>query len=261
MNTHARPRVAVEKFSSCDGCQLALLCLGDDLLALAGAVDIAYFLEARSRMEPGPYDLTLVEGSIATEDDAVRIRQVRAETKTLVAIGACATSGGIQALRNWMSLEECTGSVYASPEHLDALATSTPVSDHVQVDFELSGCPVDRHQLLEVIASLLKGRIPRLPSHSVCIECKRKGVSCVIVTRDLPCLGPVTRAGCNALCPTYDRACYGCFGPSDLSRAERLAEVLRGRRHSSADLERNLKGISGWAAPFREAAEEIGRTP
>jgi sulfhydrogenase subunit delta len=257
MNTQARPRLAVEKFASCDGCQLALLCLGEDLLTLASVVDVASFPEARSRIAPGPYDITIVEGSISTEADAERIRRTRAATKTLVAVGACATAGGIQALRNWLTMEDCSGAVYPQPEEIRALATSTPISDHVGVDFELSGCPVDRHQLLEVVASLVKGRIPRLPSHSVCIDCKRKGLTCVIVTRDLPCLGAVTRAGCNALCPTFDRACYGCFGPSELARPERLAEILRTRRHSAADLERHFKGVSGWAPPFRDVATKM----
>ena len=259
MASDARPRVAVEKFSSCDGCQLALLCLGEDLLTLASVVDIVYFLEASSRAVPGPYDLTLVEGSIATEEDADRIRRVRAETTTLVAIGACATAGGIQALRNWLSFQECSAAVYPDPGQLRTLATSTPVSDHVKVDFELSGCPVDRQQLLEVVASIVKSRVPRLPSHSVCMDCKRKGLSCLLVTQDLPCMGPVTRSGCNALCPTYDRACYGCFGPSELSRPERLSELLRTRHHAAADVERLLKGISGWAGPFRAAAGKAGR--
>lgn len=259
MNARSRPRLAVEKFSSCDGCQLALLCLAENLVPLASAVDIAFFLEARSRADEGPYDVTLVEGSIATEGDAERIHRVRENTKVLVAIGACATSGGIQALRNWMSFEECATAVYATPSRIHALAMSTPISDHVPVDFELSGCPVDRSQLLEVVASIVKGRIPHVPSHSVCVDCKRKGVPCVLVTRELPCLGPVTRTGCGALCPSFDRACYGCFGPADLSRAYVFSEVLRMRRHGAGVVERSFKGINGWSEPFRDALQK-GKT-
>jgi coenzyme F420-reducing hydrogenase gamma subunit len=253
----ARPKVAVFKFSSCDGCQLAMLCLEDELLLLADTVDIAYFLEARSRTVEGPYDITFVEGSVTTAHDAERIRSIRSQSKFLVAIGACATAGGIQALRNWANVDAYTGAVYASPEHIHALATSTPISEHVKVDFELQGCPVDKFQLLEVVASLLAGRIPHIPGHAVCIDCKRKGLPCVMVSRDTPCLGPLTRAGCNALCPSFDRGCFGCFGPMEMANPGAYAEHLRSRRASPAEIVRRLRGIAGWSAPFRSASEKL----
>ncbi len=195
------PRLAVFKFASCDGCQLSLLALEDELLALAGKLDVAYFLEATSRIEPGPYDVALVEGSITTAEDAQRIRQVRRDAKFLVTIGACATAGGIQALRNWADSDEFLQAVYASPQYIDTLATSTAISDHVPVDFELRGCPINKHQLLEVLVSLLAGRRPRTPVHSVCLECKRRGTVCVMVAQGIPCLGPVTHDGCGADLP------------------------------------------------------------
>ena len=209
-----KPKLAVFKFSSCDGCQLTLLDCEHELLALADRIDIAYFPEATSREDAGPYDLTLVEGSIATPEDAERIKEVRRSSKVLVSIGACATAGGIQALRNGSDLGELVGIVYAHPQYVSSLATSTPISDHVPVDLELHGCPVSKAQLLEVVLAILAGRRPRVPSFAVCVECKQRGTPCVLV-RGLPCMGPVTRAGCGALCPLYARGCFGCFGPAE----------------------------------------------
>ncbi len=208
------PTLAVWKFASCDGCQLSLLDCEDELLTLAGEVRIAHFLEASSMTAPGPYDVSLVEGSISTPADAERIRHVRSISRRLVTIGACATAGGIQALRNYADVEEYRSVVYARPEYVATLADSTAISAHVPVDFELRGCPIDRRQLLEVISAYLAGRRPDIPNHPVCFECKMRGTVCVMVAHGTPCLGPVTHAGCGAICPAYDRGCYGCFGPA-----------------------------------------------
>jgi coenzyme F420-reducing hydrogenase gamma subunit len=223
----ARPTLAVWKFASCDGCQLSLLDCEDELLAVAGQLRIRHFLEATSTVAPGPYDVSLVEGSVTTPDDLERIRRIRAESRLLVTIGACATAGGIQALRNFADVEEFTSVVYARPEYVRTLATSTPISAHVPVDLELHGCPIDRGQLIEVITALVAGRRPALPEDSVCTECKRRGVTCVTVRDGTPCLGPVTRAGCGALCPAYNRGCYGCFGPVRGANPAALVARLR----------------------------------
>ena len=224
-----RPSLAVWKFASCDGCQLSLLDCEDELLAVAGAVDIAHFLEASREVKPGPYDLSLVEGSITTPHDAERIRFVRAQSRFLVTIGACATSGGVQALRNFADVDEYLSIVYAHPEYIQTLATSTPIADHVKVDFELRGCPIDKRQLLEVITAFLHGARPRLPAESVCMSCKRRGNPCVMVLRGEPCLGPLTHEGCGALCPTYNRACYGCFGPKPFPNTGSFTDWCLGR--------------------------------
>ncbi|HTT53472.1 MAG TPA: oxidoreductase [Streptosporangiaceae bacterium] len=222
-----KPTLAVWKLASCDGCQLILLDCEDELLALAGSVTIAHFLEASSAVRPGPYDISLVEGSVSTARDARRITEIRAQSRVLVTIGACATAGGIQALRNFGDAAEFASAVYARPEYIDTLATSTPVAAHVRVDFELRGCPIDRRQLLEVISALLAGRKPDLPNASVCTECKRRGLTCVMVADGTPCLGPVTHAGCGALCPAQTRGCYGCFGPAADANVPALARQLR----------------------------------
>jgi coenzyme F420-reducing hydrogenase gamma subunit len=221
-----KPKLAVWKFASCDGCQLSLLDCEDELLTIAGEVEIAYFVEARRETVKGPYDLSLVEGSVTTAHDAERIREVRRVSKKLVTIGACATAGGIQALRNFADVNDFVSVVYASPEYISTLQTSTPISAHVPVDYELHGCPINKRQLLEVLTAFLHGRRPSIASTSVCTECKRRGNVCVMVAHGTPCLGPVTHAGCGALCPTYDRGCYGCFGPMETPNTVSLTKQL-----------------------------------
>jgi len=253
----SKPTLAVWKFASCDGCQLTLLDCEDELLSLAEEVTIAHFLEASSAVQPGPYDVSLVEGSVTTAGDAERIRQVREQSRMLVTIGACATAGGIQALRNFGDVAEFASVVYASPAYIDTLATSTPISAHVPVDFELRGCPIDRRQLLEVLGAFLAGRKPDLPNHSVCFECKRRGTPCVTVTRGEPCLGPVTHAGCGALCPAYRRGCFGCFGPMAGPNAPALVAKLRELGVPDRDVRRVFRTFNA-AAPDFAAAAELG---
>jgi len=248
------PRLAVWKFASCDGCQLTLLNCEDELLTIAGSVHVALFNEASSQVDPGPYDLSLVEGSITTREDVQRIQRVRSASRFLVTIGACATAGGIQALRNFG--EDLAPVVYARPDYIRSLRTSTAIADHVKVDFELRGCPIDRRQLLEVIAAFLAGRRPNVRAHSVCVECKRAGHVCVMVAHGTPCLGPVTQAGCGALCPAVHRGCYGCFGPMESPNTASLSAAWRQLGAGGPDLARTYRGVNAAAEPFRAAAEE-----
>jgi coenzyme F420-reducing hydrogenase gamma subunit len=257
MSPAGKRTLAVWKFASCDGCQLSLLDLEDELLALADRLQIAYFLEASSASVQGPYDVSLVEGSVTTAHDAERIREVRASSRVLITIGACATTGGIQALRNFADVEEFTRIVYASPDYISTLATSTPISAHVPVDFELNGCPINKYQLLEVISAHLNGRRPRVRAHSVCIDCKRRGTVCVMVAHGTPCLGPVTHAGCGALCPAYDRGCYGCYGPKETPNTASL-DTWSGLE--DRDLVRVYRTFNAEAEPFRQASDEHERS-
>jgi coenzyme F420-reducing hydrogenase gamma subunit len=251
-----RPKLAVWKFASCDGCQLSLLDCEDELLDLAAEVEIAYFLEATRGEVDGPYDLSLVEGSVTTPHDAERIKQVRAASRHLVTIGACATAGGIQALRNFADVDDFVAAVYATPDYISTLETSTPISAHVPVDFELQGCPINKRQLLEVIGAFLNRRKPNVPAHSVCIECKRNGTVCVTVAHGTPCLGPVTHAGCGALCPAYDRGCYGCYGPMESPNTASLSGWWRERLDvETRDVVRAFRTFNAAAAPFRAESE------
>jgi coenzyme F420-reducing hydrogenase gamma subunit len=245
----------VWKFASCDGCQLTLLDCEDELLAVAEQVEVSYFLEASRATVEGPYDVSLVEGSITTAHDVERIQEVRRQSRFLVTIGACATSGGIQALRNLGDVEELTRIVYANPAFISTLDTSTPIADHVEVDFELRGCPIDRHQLLELIGAYLAGREPVIPSHSVCIECKQKGNPCLPVAQGIPCLGPVTHAGCGALCPTFARGCFGCFGPAETANTDSMVALLAAQGLDGGEIERLLHTFNAWSEPFRRATE------
>ncbi|MBK6798898.1 MAG: oxidoreductase [Acidobacteria bacterium] len=256
MKRKETPKLALWKFASCDGCQLSLLDCEDELLAVAGAVQISHFLEASRAVVKGPYDLSLVEGSITTAHDAERIHQVRRASKRLVTIGACATAGGIQALRNFKDVREFIKIVYATPEYISALETSTPISAHVKVDFELRGCPISKSQLIETISAFLNNRKPVTPPHSVCLECKLRGNVCVMVAHGVPCLGPVTHAGCGALCPAYNRGCFGCFGPQETPNTTSLSDQLSRLNVQSDELVRMYRGFNAGAKPFRRESEK-----
>ena len=250
-----KPKLAVWKFASCDGCQLSLLDCEDELLALAAEVEIANFPEASRAVVKGPYDISLVEGSITTPHDAERIHKVRRASRFLVTIGACATAGGIQALRNFKDVEEFISVVYAHPEYISTLDKSTPIADHVHVDFELRGCPINKGQLLELLNAYLHDRRPNIPAHSVCVECKQRGTPCVMVARGTPCLGPVTQAGCGALCPAYNRGCYGCYGPMETPNTASLSSAWLELGANETDVVRAFRGFNAFAEPFRCESE------
>ena len=252
-----RPTLAVWKFASCDGCQLSLLDCEDELLVLSEAVRIAHFTEMSSASIAGPYDVSLVEGSITTPDDADRIVKIRHASKVLITIGACATAGGIQGLRNFARSGEYAAVVYAHPEYLASLDASTPISDHVSVDFALHGCPIDRKQLLEVLVATLSGRRPAIKSATVCQECKIRGTVCLLVRSSGACLGPVTRSGCGALCPAIGRGCFGCFGPSDSANTASLARRLEDDGASDAQLVRLFRTFNAGAPAFREQSASL----
>lgn len=255
-NTSQKPRIAIVKFASCDGCQLTLLDCEDELLALADRVHFAHFAEASSDLQPGPYDLTIVEGSVSTPEDKHRIVKLRSQSKKLITIGACATAGGVQALRNFADHEDFKQAVYASPDTIESLAHSTPIAEHVQVDFELRGCPVDKQQLIEVVLAFAHGRQPKTSSECVCQPCKRRGTVCVVVAQRKPCLGPVTQAGCGSICPAYDRGCYACFGPSVDPNMQGLSDgILDGKLSKS----QAAMFLQSFHAASKEFADESRR--
>jgi coenzyme F420-reducing hydrogenase gamma subunit len=250
------------KFASCDGCQLQLLDLEDELLAICQRFDIIEFAEAQTSRSTGPYDVLFVEGSVSAPEHLPRIAELRQHSKFLVTLGACASSGGIQALRNWGDHDAFRTAIYAHPEFVASLALSTPISAHVAVDAELRGCPIDPRQLVELLTALVTGRRPQLRDEAVCMECKRGGHPCVMVTRHAPCLGQVTQAGCGAICPRYGRGCYGCFGPREQANVKGLVEFLKTRgRMSDADVGRLFSGFSAYAEPFRGAVTRYGGGP
>ena len=252
--TAPKPKLAVWKFASCDGCQLSLLDCEDELMTLADVITIARFPEASRRVIDGPYDLSLVEGSVSTPEHIDLIADIRARSRALITIGACATAGGIQSLRNGRDVEAFKAAVYARPDYIDTLATSTPIAAHVPVDFELRGCPINKVQLLEVIAALLNGRRPAVAAHSVCTECKRRGLACIMVADGTPCLGPVTHAGCGALCPAHRRGCYGCYGPMETPNTARLADQWRALGVAGPDIRDAFQTFNAAAPAFAKEA-------
>lgn len=254
-----RPRMAVHKFSSCDGCQLALLNAGDALLRLAERVELVHFAEAGPVDPEGAVDIAFVEGSVSTPEDRARIVRIRAHSRFLVTLGACATAGGIQALRNLADGDEWLASVYARPEFISSLDRVSPIRDHVHVDLELWGCPVSEHQVLTAIGSLLAGAPPAVPDESLCLECKRQHAVCVMVTRGAPCLGPVTRTGCGALCPRLGRDCYGCYGPAEHPNTQALGRRFAGLGLVDEAIARRFHFINSQAPDFLEAGRHAAR--
>ncbi|WP_404362704.1 oxidoreductase [Marinobacter sp.] len=253
----SRPRMAVHKFASCDGCQLTFLNLGETLLLLNDMVDIVHFPEAGPVAPEAEVDIAFIEGSITTAHDLERIKQIRSHSRFMVAFGACATAGGIQALRNFSDAGEWLSAVYAKPEYIDSLASSTPMSDHVKVDLEIWGCPPNSHQVLGAIRAFLYGTVPQQSRDKVCLECKRQQVVCVLVARGLPCMGPVTRTGCGALCPSFGRDCYTCYGPAEALNTASLAGWFEGLGLLPEEITRRFRHMSNSAPEFRDAARKI----
>jgi sulfhydrogenase subunit delta len=248
----SKPKLAVHKFSSCDGCQLAFLNLGEDLLTLADRVELVHFAEAGPCNPDLPVDIAMVEGSVSTPDEAQRIRRIRAGSKLLISIGACATSGGLQALRNRAREGDWRADIYAHPEAIESLRQVSPLKDHVRVDFELWGCPITSAQLVATLNALLEGLPPTQSHAKLCLECKRHQQVCVWISRREPCLGPLTMAGCGALCPAFGRACYGCFGPSETPRADAVGGYLEGLGLSPEQARQRLHLIHSNAAEWRQ---------
>lgn len=253
-----RPRVGIVKFASCDGCQLTLLDLEDELLDIAERVDLVEFPEATSRRSGGPFDIVFVEGAVSTPEQVEELYRLRREARLLVTIGACATAGGIQAIRNVLDHDTVAAGVYPEPGWVETLETATPVADHVPVDAALPGCPIDGGQLVELLTAVRVGRRPQLPDEAVCAECKRRGVACLLVTRGIPCLGPVTRTGCGAICPRMGRGCYGCFGPQESANPPALARSFAAGGDTFADAGRRFAMFTNWAPPFRAVIAEFG---
>lgn len=255
--TPKKPSIAVHKFSSCDGCQLAFLNLGKDLLSINENVSIMHFAEAGMLNEDAKVDVAFVEGSISTPEEVERIKKVRENSKYLITIGACATSGGLQALRNINQNKDWTASIYAQPEYISTLENVSPISELVRVDFEVWGCPISGEQIKAVVSSLLRGVTPKDNTEKVCMECKREQTVCKLVTQNEPCMGPVTRAGCGAICPRFGRACYACYGPSKDSNGNALANRFLGLGYLPDTVTRQFMLIHNNMPAYKNVASKL----
>ncbi|MBS1154090.1 MAG: sulfhydrogenase subunit delta [Proteobacteria bacterium] len=249
-----KPKIAIHKFASCSGCQLAFVNMGEDLIELLQLVDLVHMAEVGSMApEDQQVDIAFIEGSITTPHDVDRLLKIRANSACLITIGACATSGGIQALRNNADSGEWMRSVYAKPEFIQSLSTSAAIANHVKVDFELWGCPVSSRQMFTAIRTLLYGVPPLSLREKVCQECKRRGNVCILVTQDAPCMGPVTRTGCGALCPSFGAPCYTCYGPAEGVNTASFGQRLIGLGLHPDQVARRFASINNAAPAFSEA--------
>jgi len=247
-------KVAIFKFASCDGCQLAFFDLAEKLMELP--LEISYFLEAQSENDFEEVDVAFVEGSISTEEEIRRIKEIREKSQKVIAIGACSVSGGIQAIRNVLDFREVLTYVYPQPEYIQSLEMSKPISDFVDVDFEIRGCPITKENLEEVINSILIDKKPSLPEYPVCLECKRKGNPCVLILGK-PCIGGITKAGCGAICPSFNLGCYGCFGPIEDPNITALDEIFKLKGFGNV-YEKILTSFNNYNKVYRGDDEEKG---
>ncbi len=233
-----KPKIGVFSFTSCEGCQLTILNLEDQLLAILGHLDIVNFREAIDEKRDD-YDVAFVEGSITREVEVREINEIRARAKFLVAIGACACLGGVNGMKNLHDLEDAGRTVYGEgSKYFDTLPTRR-VADVVKVDYEMHGCPIDKGEFLRVTAALLMGQTPKQPTDAVCTECKAKANVC-LYDKGEHCLGSVTREGCGAICPTYGEICIGCRGFVEHPNLASIVEVMKSRGLGRRDIANRL---------------------
>ncbi|HDN17729.1 MAG TPA: oxidoreductase [Candidatus Bathyarchaeota archaeon] len=207
-----KPKIGVFKFTGCAGCQMAIIHLEERLLDIFGGVEIRYFKMATSRNPGGPYDISLIEGSVSTPEEIKEIKEIRKNSRYLVALGTCAVYGGVQAMRNPFKEIDVEKKVYEKPEYIMSLE-SKGIDEYVDVDGYIYGCPINVEEAVFLIKSLLLGFQPYYPEYSVCVECKMKGNECLLLKRGEKCIGPITRGGCDAICTTNKFPCQGCRGP------------------------------------------------
>jgi coenzyme F420-reducing hydrogenase gamma subunit len=219
-----KPRIGVFKYSCCAGCEFQLIYFQQYVLETLGAVKIDYCRMLQSGgIEEGPFDVALVEGAITEQWQADQVKKIRAVSKYVIPIGSCAVCGGVPAIKNIAEEFEAEQRVYSdlSPIHS---VKAYPIDQYVKVDGYIKGCPMGVRDLTELVISLLLGKKPDFLEFCVCVECKLKNNICVLVAYDEPCMGPVVNAGCGALCPSHNRACYGCWGPMKDANAKALAD-------------------------------------
>ena len=249
-----KPSVAVFKFSSDAGCQLEILNLENNLLDILELVDFTYFPMASRYYGPGPYDIGFVEGAVTSPEEIARIKHVRAQCKILVALGSCACFGGLPSIKNSLSQREVEEKVYPDTSVIHSIK-AMGIDQYVKVDAYLKGCPIDKNELVELIKGILLDIKPYLRPHSVCIECKLRENPCMFLGDGRVCMGPVTSAGCGAVCPSKNRPCEGCRGPANDPNASSLARTLLEYGLSPREVELKFRKYAGETPPFREGAE------
>ena len=239
----AKPKLAFFDFACCEGCQLQVLSMEDELLDVLGMVEIVNFREAiDDRRED--YDIAIIEGSITTPDAVERIKGIRQKAKVLIAMGACATSGGVNYLKNFQDLEEVRRCVYGDKANLFPTLKTMPVDQVVKVDAYMWGCPVTKGEILKVLTEALSGRNFKPINHPVCVECRSKGNICLF-DKGMYCIGPVIRAGCDALCPSNGNRCIGCRGIIADPNVNAHADILKEHGISLEQMLNQLRMFDG----------------
>lgn len=243
-----KPKIGVFDFASCEGCELQIVNLEEDLLELLGEVDVVTFREAMKE-HSDDYDIAFIEGTCTRKSDEARLKGIRKNAKIVVALGACATIGGINCLKNFQPMYKVKEIVYGDDAHMYETYPARPINAVINVDYYIHGCPINRDELLSVTKALLLGKTPEIPNHPVCVECKLKGNQCVF-EKGMFCLGPVTRAGCGAICPSHGHACEGCRGYVDDPNRDSEMEVLEKYGLTVDDALKRLGMFLGyWEAP------------
>jgi sulfhydrogenase subunit delta len=249
----SKPRVAVFKFTSCSGCQLEILNLENDLLDVLNLIDLTYFPMASRSYSQGPFDIGLVEGAITTPEEIEAIKDVRKQIKTLIALGTCACYGGLPSMKNWQTERESAEKVYDNPSVIHSVK-AYGIDEYVKVDAYLKGCPINKDELVEFIKGACLDIKPYLRPHSVCVECRLKENPCLFITKGKVCLGPVTSAGCNALCPTLNRPCEGCRGPANDPNVPSLARTMAEYGLTQEEVQRKFRKYAGETQDFKKGA-------
>lgn len=250
----SKPRVGIYGFTGCAGDQLAILNCEDELLDLASLINIVSFRMASSKYDDKNLDIALVEGSISNEEQVEQLKQIRSNCKILVAIGTCATYGGVQAMRNEIDRRTMISKVYGTPDgRWKSSLPALPLSSYVQVDYAIPGCPIEKWQFIQAVASLLHGDLPALVNYPVCTECKIQENVCMLLQKDELCLGPVTVAGCYARCPSHNRPCHGCRGPIETPNVSSELNILLEKGFEYADIKNQMRNF---AAPS-EAIDKL----
>ncbi|MBN2123312.1 MAG: NADH:ubiquinone oxidoreductase [Deltaproteobacteria bacterium] len=241
----SKPKVAFFDFASCEGCQLQVVNLEEDLLKVLGAVDVVSFREAMKE-HSDDYDIAFVEGSITRRSDEARLKDIRKNAKILVALGSCAALGGINCIKNFQELETVRKFVYGENALSYETYPTRPLKAVVPVDYEIPGCPINREEFAAVVKALLMGKRPEIPNYPVCVECKMAGNRCVFEL-GMTCMGPVTRAGCGACCVTEGSVCWGCRGLVENPNVDSHREILSRHGLTVKDVLRNFRLYTGFS--------------
>jgi sulfhydrogenase subunit delta len=244
-----KPIVAFYGLTCCAGCQLEILNQEDNLIDILSKINLVQFRMGSSSKHPGPYDICFVEGSVTNDTELSLLKELREKSKILVAMGACATTGGVNAMRNGRNIEELKQAAYGDASHLHTKAEILPLKSYVSVDYELQGCPINGEEFIELLIALLMGTEPIEKNYSVCVECRLKEYNCLMKEGQL-CLGPITRAGCGARCPSVGVPCEGCWGPVPQANVDSEIDVFAAKGASFDTVVRKFR-------MFNAASEEF----